>query len=398
MSLQDVMSGCVWSRVHPAKSPQVPLLGQKIQRLAYTVSKNWGTGGSQQCAGLNLKIHTHSLTLTLTLMCADTLTLIGIHTLTHSPMHNHARTRECIRELTCVCRQTHTCRLAQSDAHMCMCTYRHTPLHAHTHAQTRRMRLSSPTLEPVSPRTRPMLPAVGDRVWANLCPLPPLEEDEIELGDLQRAVLISGSEFCGPMDSGSTDATTKSHLPLPCRPRCTRTQRHPGMWHCVPRDRRAGPLRGSRCCLARDGVGSLAHSLLPGVLFPAQPWRPPSKRGGREGPCGPGPGWGAGEDAQKRLGWQRRGDGGENCRGAQGNWGALDGDSVESGDCSDGCQLVRPCWKWGGAPVSKGLFPGTLAMMDGHDEVVKILYLEDTLGNRAQLLTQSRLPSVTPIT
>ena len=60
-----------------------------------------------------------------------------------------------------------------------------------------------------------MLSAVGDRVWANLCPLPPLEEDEIELGGLPRAFLIAGSEFCGPMNSGSTDPSTKSHLSLP---------------------------------------------------------------------------------------------------------------------------------------------------------------------------------------
>lgn len=266
---------------------------------------NWGKPAV--CRAKPKDTHTLIDTHKLTLMCADTftLTLLCIHTLTHGCSHmctlTHSltyaqslthiytltRTRECICELTPVCRQTHnTCRLVQSDAHMCMCTYRHTPLHSHTHTQTCRMRLSSPTLEPVSPRTRPMLPAVGDRVWAKLCPLPPLEEDEIELGDLQRAFLISGSEFCGPMNSGSTDSTTKSHLSLPCRPRCTRAQRHPGMWHCVPRDRRAGPLRGSRYCLARDGVGSLAHSLLPGILFPAQPWRPPSKRGGQEGPCG----------------------------------------------------------------------------------------------------------------
>ena len=120
---------------------------------------------------------------------------------------------------------------------------------------------------------------------------------------------------------------------------------------------------------------------------------------GRAGPALPGPAGGGGRGGcKKRLGWQRCGGGGENCRGAQGNWGALDGDSVGSGDCSARCQLVRPCWRWGGAPVSKGFFPGTLAMTDGHDEVVKMLYLEDTLSNLAQLLTQSRLPSVTPIT
>ena len=123
---------------------------------------NWGkpAGCWARPKDTHTLIHTHKLTL----MCADTftLTLICIHTyrhihtltqgcshmctLTHSltyaqsPTHIYTltRTRACALELTRVFRQTHnTCRLAQSDAHMCMCTLQtHTSAHSHTRTNT----------------------------------------------------------------------------------------------------------------------------------------------------------------------------------------------------------------------------------------------------------------------
>ena len=152
----------------------------------------------------------------------------------------HAGTHMCMCAIS-QCLQAHcTSMLAHSQAHMCARMCRHTPLHSLTHTNMQ------DEDEFPDPRTHifkggAVPAAIGDRASAE-----PSGGGGVELGDLQRAFLISGSEFCGP----------KSKVPL--TPLQNHTCRYPALQNAYVPSVNLGC--GIMCaCVCRAIMGSRCH-------------------------------------------------------------------------------------------------------------------------------------------
>ena len=240
----------------------MPLLVYKSSILPMPCPRTRGLGEARRVQAGSKDLHTRSFTLT-----PQVSTHVGTFTVTYDTLtHTHCHT----------CRLTHTC--PHSHPHVCVSVSTHAWWHTHVYAcyltvlagtlhrhactltssyvcpyvQTHTLALSHTHTnmqdegEFPDPGTHifkdgEVPAAIGDRAWAE-----PSGGGGVELGDLQRAFLISGSESCGP----------KSEVLL--TPLQNQTCRYPALQNaCVPS---VNLGCGIMCaCVCRAITGSRCH-------------------------------------------------------------------------------------------------------------------------------------------
>lgn len=141
--------------------------------------------------------HVHTVTydtLTLTLTLAGSLTHVHIHTHMCVCVSTHAcwHTRVCVCCLTMLAGTLHKHACTLTSSHVCPYVQTHTLTLSHTHTNRQdEGELPDPGTHIFKDGAVPA--AICDGAWAE-----PSGGGGVELGDLQRAFLVSGSEFCGP--------------------------------------------------------------------------------------------------------------------------------------------------------------------------------------------------------